>query len=345
MYRHLLHYADKGVRSAITYVGVVRVQWAQGANKRTVTAFALVGIVALFFYITLIAPPSGFPAQTLISIPEGTPLKDAGNILEQKQIIRNSQSFQVLVRSLGRAGDIRAGDYVFAQPRDLFSIVQAVTSGQYGLEPIRFVVHEGATVKEMAKLFSKHLERVDEESFVRLALTHEGYLYPDTYFFLPNARETTIIRTMRENFDAKIEPLRTKIDSFGMPLDDIVTMASLLEREARIAKDRQMIAGVLWRRLDKGMLLQVDAAFLYSLGRTTFDLTRNDLQSDSPYNTYKNKGLPPTPIGSPSIRSIEAAITPIDGGYYFYLADRSGVTHYSKTYEEHLVKKRRYLGT
>jgi len=120
-------------------------------------------------------------------------------------------------------------------------------------------------------------------------------------------------------------------------------MASLLEKEAHIFRDRRMISGVLWKRMEIGMPLQVDAAFLYFLGRTTFDLTLEDLQYDSPYNTYLHAGLPAGAITNPSLRAIEAAVTPIDNGNLFYLADFSGTTHYSATFEEHLRKKRIYL--
>ena len=121
-------------------------------------------------------------------------------------------------------------------------------------------------------------------------------------------------------------------------------MASILEREAHDLEDRRMIADVLWRRLELGMPLQVDATFLYTLGKTTFDLTDADLEGDDPYNTYVNKGLPPGPIGSPSLESILAAVTPIKSDYLYYLADKNNVTYYSETYEEHLQKKRKYLG-
>lgn len=345
MHEKIHKYLEFVVRTGIYYVEYARKKWAEGANRRTIGITLFCGFLALASYSTFVAPPTRFPTNQLIEIPEGTPLSDAANLLAQKDVLRSPQAFKLLVRISGKATELQAGDYVFTEPRDLFSVVRAITQGQYGLEPVRIVIPEGATVKEMATLFARRLERVEEESFIRLALEHEGYLFPDTYFFLPNARETTIIRTLRENFDSKIEPLKSDIAAFGRPLSDIIAMASLLEREARIMNDRRKIAGVLWRRLDKGMLLQVDAAFLYSIGRTTFDLTREDLQSDSPYNTYRYKGLPPTPIGNPSLNSIKAAITPIDNGFYFYLADHSGVTHYSKTYEEHLIKKRRYLGT
>jgi UPF0755 protein len=121
-------------------------------------------------------------------------------------------------------------------------------------------------------------------------------------------------------------------------------MASILEREANgRGDDRRRIAGVLWNRINKGMALQVDAAFLYTLGKGTFALTRKDLKTDSPYNTYTRKGLPPGAIGSPSMNSLIAAATPIKSDNLFYLADSDGVTHYSKTYQQHLIKKDAYI--
>ena len=122
-------------------------------------------------------------------------------------------------------------------------------------------------------------------------------------------------------------------------------MASIVEREARDPEDRRMIAGVLWNRLSRGMALQVDVTFLYTIGKGTFQLTTKDLTNDSPYNTYVHKGFPPTPIGSPSLDSLLAAAVPTKNSYLYYLADHSGVTYFSKTYQEHLRKKRLYLGT
>ena len=132
---------------------------------------------------------------------------------------------------------------------------------------------------------------------------------------------------------------------FNKPLDDVVVMASLLEKEANEFKDRRKIAGVLWKRLEIGMPLQVDATFVYFLGKNTFELTLADLQTESPYNTYINKGLPPTAIANPGLDSLRAAVTPDENDYFFYLADYDGVTHFSETYAEHLRKKRKYLGT
>lgn len=319
--------------------------WRRGANRRTILILLLMGSIALYAYMEMISPPDAFPVDELIEVPEGMLLQELSNSLEDAKVVRSSFALRILITALGQSTSVRAGDYLFKEPKNLFGVARAITTGAYGLEPIRIRIHEGATTSEMGRIFEKNLKRINAERFAEMARPYEGYLFPDTYYFLPNATEDTIIRAMRQNFDEKIATAMGEIVSFGKPLSEVVTMASLLEREAHIYKDRRMIAGVLWRRIDKDMLLQVDASFLYSIGRTTFDLTKKDLAAkEDPYNTYVHKGLPPTPIGSPSLASIRAAVTPIDQGYLFYLADNGGTTHYSKTYEEHLRKKNLYLG-
>ncbi|HWP61628.1 MAG TPA: endolytic transglycosylase MltG, partial [Candidatus Paceibacterota bacterium] len=171
----------------------------------------------------------------------------------------------------------------------------------------------------------------------------EGYLFPDTYFFLPNANADTVIETMSQNFNAQIASIAPPLASSTHAVSDIIKMASIVEKEARTDQDRKLIAGVLWRRIRLGMPLQSDVTFLY-IGKNPSLLTTSDLKSDSPYNTYTHKGLPPTPIDSPSLASIEASAQPVDKGYLFYLADHSGVTHYCKTYACQLANERTYLG-
>lgn len=318
--------------------------WREHGNRRTIFVLIVGGSIALVLYLFVIQPPENFPIGTLVTIPEGTSFSEATLSLEQKGVVRSRFALQILVALSGHARNIHAGDYIFKEPKSLFSIARAISVGAYGLEPLRIRVPEGATTKEMAVLFAGRLERFDTERFLATAQPQEGYLFPDTYFFLPNADDTIVYKTLRQNFDTQIVNIEQQIASSTRSLSDIVIMASLLEREARNTKDRRMIAGVLWNRIDRGMLLQVDAAFLYTLGKGTFDLTVADLQSDSPYNTYKYKGLPPGAIGSPSLDSLLAAATPTKSDYLFYLADNKHVTHYSKTYEEHLRKKRLYLG-
>lgn len=319
--------------------------WRRGANQRTILIVIIVGFITLYAYSEWFAPPDDFPLDDLVTVPKGAALDEVATLLRDARVVKNATALRLVVTMLGRDTSVKAGDYLFKEPRNVISVARAVSTGAYGLEPTRIRIPEGATSKEMAKIFARQLKRVNEESFAAKAQPYEGFLFPDTYFFLPNATEETIIETMRQNFEEHMEQIAGEVASFGKPLKDVVIMASLLEREARIMRDRQMIAGVLWNRLQKDMLLQVDAAFLYTIGRSTFQLTMADLKSDSPYNTYRYKGLPPGAIGSPSMSSLLAAVTPVKHNYIYYLADNTGVTHYSVTYEEHLRKKRLYLGT
>src|SRR3989344_824964 len=320
-------------------------QWELHTNRRTILIFLFGSTALLYTYITYIEPPENFPIGLLVTVEEGATLSDVAADFERGGVVRSGAALKSIVFLMGHDRDIHAGDYLFNQPRDLFSVARAISFGAFGLEPTRIRVPEGATVAGMARIFAPQFQRFDKDRFVRDATQFEGHLFPDTYFFMPNATDQTVIESLRNNFEQQMAALEEKYGTSTRSREDIVKMASILEREAEIHQDRRMIAGVLWRRLDRGMALQVDAVFLYTLGRTTFDLTMKDLTSDSPYNTYKYKGLPPTPIGSPSLDSLIAAMTPIKNDYVFYLADRNHVTHYSKTYEEHLRKKRLYLGT
>ena len=326
-------------------------RWREHSNRRTTIILILLGTLTIGTYVEVIRPPDTFPIEQLVTIPQGSSLSGIAQNLYNEGVIRSPLAFRVIVTLLGSQNALRAGDYLFKEPRDIFSVARIVVIGAYGLEPIEIRVPEGATTRQMAIIFGSRLQRFDRESFLSQAQPIEGYLFPDTYFFLPNAREDIVIQTLRQNFDAHLNAtstsnttLATQIEKSGRSLDEIVIMASILEREANDrGDDRRRIAGVLWNRITRGMALQVDAAFLYTLGKGTFALTRKDLKTDGPYNTYTRKGLPPTAIGSPSMNSLIAAATPIKSNNLFYLADSDGVTHYSKTYQQHLIKKDAYI--
>src|SRR3989338_4577457 len=318
-------------------------RWDLHANRRTLIILVVIGALTTFFYLRVIQPPDAFPLNQLVAVPAGQSLGEVAQAIEDAEVVRSALALEVVVKLLGNERNVHAGDYLFKEPLDVFSVAHKLAIGAYGLEPTRVRIHEGATTKEMASLLEKQFERFDSDNFLAQSAQQEGYLFPDTYFFLPNVTEDTVIQAMRQNFDAKIAPLLQAIASSTRSLSDIVIMASIIEREARNSADRRMISGVLWNRLAKEMPLQVDVSFLYTVGKGTYQLTNKDLQTDSPYNTYMNKGLPPTAIGSPSLDSLQAAVNPTPNNYLYFLADRNGVTYFSKTYAEHLRKKNLYI--
>lgn len=318
-------------------------RWDMHANRRTLILTCVVGVVSALLYLYFIRPPEAFPVGELVSVDSGQSLSEVAIALQKDNVIRSTLPFKLLVTVMGHQKSVHAGDYLFKEPLDVFAVARALSVGQYGLEPIRIRVPEGATVKDMVSIFPRLLQRFNADAFVAKATPEEGYLFPDTYNFLPNANEDMVIDALRQNFDQKVASINPPVASSTHSLSDIIIMASILEREAYNTTDRRLISGVLWNRLARGMPLQVDAVFSYTLGKGTFQLTMNDLTSDSPYNTYKRKGLPPTPIGSPSLDSIEAALNPTKSDYLYFLADRHGVTHYCKTYSCQQANKAKYF--
>jgi UPF0755 protein len=319
--------------------------WREHANRRTIIIVILLGALSAATYLLVIQPPDNFPTGELVTVPAGESVDEIAQTLQDDGVIRNPLAFKLIVAALGRQRGVYAGDYIFKEPETVLSIARALSIGAYGLEPFKIRIPEGATMKQMAILYSAVLQRFSAENFLAQTSSQEGYLFPDTYFFLPNATETTVIQAMRQNFESQIGAIEPTIASSTHSLSDIVAMASIVEKEASNTQDRRMIAGVLWHRIALGIPLQSDVTVIYATGKADSDLTLADLESQSPYNSYTHKGLPPTPIDSPSINSLEAAADPIASPYLFYLADKHGVTHYAKTYAQQLRNERLYLGS
>jgi UPF0755 protein len=291
----------------------------------------------------LLRPPVEFPTNVLINIQEGNSLTDISKQLESQNVVRDAKAMRLLAKIYGVDREIHYGDYIFKEPVGVVDVVQRLGSGAFGLEPVKVRVREGMTVAKIADMLSDDMLRFDKDKFIDIASKYEGYLFPDTYYFLPNATEEQIVAAMTDNFYKKYAEIEELAQQTGYSTHQIVTLASIVELEASNYEDRRKIAGVMYNRLEQGMPLQVDVSFVYIMNKGTFDITLEDLRHTSPYNTYVYKGLPPGPIGSPSMEALHATVDPVESDWLFYLADKSGVTYYSKTYKEHLRKKRQYI--
>lgn len=263
-------------------------------------------------------------------------LADAG-------VIAHPRVLRLLWRVSGTGGDIPAGAYRFAGPIWLPTVAWRLARGAHGIPPTRITFAEGTTVLDMAGKIAKAFPEISAPDFISAAQPYEGYLFPDTYTFEPSASAESITETLRDTFDAKMVRLSSDILASGHSLSDIVILASIVEREARTETDRHMIAGIMWNRIEKGMPLQVDAVFGYIYSRQTYSPSYHDLGVDSPYNTYRHKGLPPGPISNPGLSSIGAALHPTKTAYLFYLTGRDGLMHYATTYAGHTKNLRTYL--
>jgi len=263
--------------------------------------------------------------------------------LADAHVIKHPSLLRAVLRLSGKGDSVQTGIYKFDMPENVFSVAYRLATGTSGLPPVRITFVEGVTVREAAARVASALPDITAEDFLSAAEGQEGYLFPDTYFFSSSVDADTIIATMRANFTAKMAPLMDDVSVSSHPLADIVTMASLVEKEGRSSEVRHMVAGILWNRLERGMPLQVDVVFGYIFNRTTYSPSLADLKVDSPYNTYTHKGLPPGPIDNPGLDSLEAAVHPTKTSYLFYLTDKNGAMHYATTYAGHQANQRKYL--
>ncbi|MFA5736810.1 MAG: endolytic transglycosylase MltG [Candidatus Paceibacterota bacterium] len=299
-------------------------------------------VVFILFNLMFVFPPYIFPTEIYFQVENGQTASDVAENLYQQGLILSPKTFKAFIFLLGGQKKIQTGSYYFNQPISVLTIALRLTNCLLGHEPYRITFFEGASVSKIAKAISLKIPNFEEESFIKLGTKWEGYLFPDTYFFSRLDGPNDMIKAMRNNFDNRIKTLEKDIQATEKTMDEIIIMASIIDREVKTEKDRRLVSGILWKRIATGMPLQVDATFEYYLGKTTFDLTKDDLKSKSPYNTYINKGLPPTPIGNPGWDAILAAIQPEESDYWFYLSDHDGIMHYAETFDEHKLNRKKY---
>ncbi len=317
------------------------------ARKKKVlnSVLVLIGVGFLLLlagYQLYLASPGEEKAK-MVRIRSGMNLEEITELLAEEGVVRSARVTEVLARLRGVGTQIEAGDYFFSEPISAWEVTSRLLESEKGIDLVRVTLPEGLTANQKAHLISSRLPEVDRSLLAQKGQKYEGYLFPDTYYFSPFSDEAEILEIMLDNFKNRIEPLEEEIERSERTLEEIVIMASMLELEARTTESRRMISGLLWKRLDDGMLLQVDAVFPYIIGKNTFEVTLEDLRYDSPYNTYRYPGLPAGAIANPGLDSIKAALRPIESPYWYYLSDMEGNMHYTITHEDHVRNKHKYL--
>ncbi len=288
---------------------------------------------------------------------------DIGDKLAGTNAIPNPGRFKLYALITGKARALKEGTYVLSGTYSIASLTNRLVQGP---EDITVVIPEGYTAQDIdTRLasfgliqpgdFVNEVQQVSDFSYSFLQSDSinslEGYLFPDTYRFAQKTTARQIVQKMLENFNQKIymkvdKATRQNEQAFA----DSIVMASLVEKESNDSADRKVIAGILWKRLESTMPLQVDATIIYAWKQRNPNwkpgaggLSLQDLKIKSPYNTYANKGLPPAPISNPGFDAINAALHPQDSEYWFYLSAKDGTTIFSKTIDEHNAAKRKYL--
>lgn len=288
-----------------------------------------------------ILPPSRFPENSLFSVKKGDPLGVISYRLKEQGYIRSRFLFEgLLILKQGEKGVVE-GEYLFNNPTNLISVVMRLGGSDFGFERVKITIPEGFNRKEIASRCAELLENCNYQEFLRKTEGLEGYLFPDTYLVFPGRNEDDLIEKMTINFENKTKNILS--GKTEKEIKDIIILASIIEKESSGDEDRKIISGILHNRLKKNMLLQVDATFYYILGKTSSQLTLSDLRIDSPFNTYRYKGLPPEPIGNPGIKSIQAAINPAQTKYLYYLHDTNRNVYYAETHDGHVRNKKLYL--
>lgn len=312
----------------------------------------VIGVISYFgygAYKSSLKSPVGDGPQVAIVVNPGDTLTDVATSLKEKNIIRDVNAF---LESASENGfdTVKVGDFVVSPKMTHAQIIESFTGGS---TDVRVTLLEGWRVEQIAKELNEKLN-IDEAEFIAAAKSEEGYLFPDTYFFNPEASIETIISTMKRNFERKYtQELQNKIKAQGLTAEEGVILASMVEREGRSSKVRTEVAGVLLNRLSMGMKLDIDATVQYA--KDTQKLKAGSLQKfwdpilvadyqgvNSPYNTYTNNGLPPGPIANPSLMSLEAVANAPKSEYVYYFHDAAGNSYYAKTLDEHNANVARY---
>ncbi len=336
----------------------LKVIWKRVILVIFITFLAVFSLTAYYLY-TLVQPPIVNNNIVNVEIPHGATTVDIAKILSDKELIKNELLFRLFVRLQEQDGKMQAGKYEIKTGTTIPDIITMLTNGEGNVsyEVVRFTIPEGWKIEEIANYLAekrlvdkkRFLELVDKGNFTfsfnkylpEKTVGHrlEGFLFPDTYEIKKGAKEEEIIQMMLNQFAKKWEDdWFNEIEKRNMTPYDAVILASIIEREVVVDKERPLVAGVFYNRLQKKWKLESCATVQFLLGKQKADLTLADLKIDNPYNTYLYAGLPPGPISNPGYASLKAAVNPAKHDYFFFVTKKDGSNEhlFAKTFAEHL---------
>ncbi len=340
----------------------------------TIVFVLVLGIVGIFSYNyvkSALKPMDPDATKTIaVEVPIGSSLGSISALLEDKGIIKDASVFKYYAKFKNES-QFQAGNYDLTQAMTLDELIESLKTGKVYRTPVfAMTVPEGLTLEQIGKIIEKKtpytqkefMDLVTSETFVQQMMANypelvtdavlaenirydlEGYLFPATYsYFEEKPSLESIVEEMVAAMNNVVKNYSDVLTEKQMSVHQLLTFASLLEEEATAQTDRETIASVFFNRIDEGMPLQTDPTVLYALGSHKDRVLYEDLEVENAYNTYKNKGLPPGPIAGAGKTSIEASLNPSKTDYFYFLADKEGVNHFSKTYDEHLQKVEKYL--
>ncbi len=323
-----------------------------------ITLLIIVGFTYIQYRNAIYSPiDKNANKEISFQVKQGQSVKDIASALKENNLIKSKNAFYFYTKFNKLGEKILAGRFYLKQNMNIPAIIEGL-SNPYTVEKI-ITIQEGLTIKDIDKKLAEmdliqsgelineaknftgweYYNFLNQDELKDLEIPIEGFLYPDTYYIDANEFQThDIIYLALDNFESKI----SQLDFAEKNINQIITMASIIETEVFGETDRKIVSGILWKRLENGWPIGADATLLYITQDR--DITYQDLQIDSPYNTRKNIGLPPGPISNPSLESIKASLNPTSSEYWFYLNRQdTGETIYGRTNEEHNANKAKYL--
>jgi UPF0755 protein len=297
--------------------------------------------------------------KIIFSISKGENFLKIGDNLVKENVIKNSFSFKFHSLLSQKYKSFKAGNYLLCSNENVLNIIDKIYRGDIYEKKITIV--DGWNLNDIA-LYFENLKIIEKDFFLNNynqnkfnsdfiflkekpeESTLEGYLFPDTYLVPYDSDIDSIIKTILSNFRNKLsDEIQDDIKKQGKSIFEIITVASLIEKEVRSYEDKRLVSGIIWKRLEIGMPLQIDATVVYITGKKSTKVSIAETKIESPYNTYRYRGLPVGPICNPGIESIKAAVYPEKSNYLFYLSKLDGETVFSERYQDHLIAKNKYL--
>ncbi|MBL7078210.1 endolytic transglycosylase MltG [Candidatus Shapirobacteria bacterium] len=319
---------------------------------RVVLTLALLGLVfasGIVWHYSRPARSQHLGEEKIFVVNKGEGSGEIGIRLQKEGLIRHRYAFWAVVGLHHLSGKLQAGSFRLSPNMSLKEIGQTLTKGR--LDQWVTII-EGVRQEEIAWQLGREMG-IDIQEFLSASQDQEGFLFPDTYLFPQGAGARKVVSIMRDNFEKKTKDLWPQAEKNKLSREQVLILASLVEREAKKDQDRALVAGILVKRWQSDWPLQIDAAVQYAKASQNCPVekecrwwpvvTKDDLKIISPYNTYENKDLPPAPICNPSLSSIEAVVNYQLSSYWFYLSDRRSQIHFSQTLEEHQANIRKYL--
>ena len=335
-------------------------RWRRLGAALAVALMVAAGGSALAWRVVTLPPGQAGTPELKVVVPQGASTRAIGYMLQQAGVIRSALAFRVLARLRSADGELKPGEYAFSPSDSLGTVLDKIVAGRVITYAV--TIPEGYTVDQIeatlaatglvdpAGLHEALHSSYYDFSFLpppdpRRREPLEGYLFPDTYFLVRGMEPRAVVEMMLRQFGAEITPAdMARAAELHMSLDQVITLASIIEKEAKVDSERPIISSVYHNRLKIGMKLDADPTVRYALGDPARPLYRADLSVDSPYNTYKYGGLPPGPISNPGRASITAALWPADTPYLYFVSKNDGTHAFARTYEEQLANERKYRG-